>query len=433
MTLARVVSVVVLASVLTSCSGPGDDAGPPPPAARTTAASAPGSPRADEWRADLEALVAEVADLHPDLAGGSPARLSDAAERLASRAGNLDDDRLMVGVMRLARRIPANGRDGHTGLFVWGDDNRPVHSLPLRVWFFDDGLYVEDQLGGSDLVGTRIVSIGGHRLADVLARLDPLVPRDNQATLLALRPRFLLVPEVLHGLGLVQGLGEVVLGVVGRDGRERTVHVSPVPMDRYNAWAGPYGLALVPRPGLLRRADQVLWHRRMGRVLYVSYDSVQRLDDEELDAVGRLARSPSVDRIVVDVRQNLGGEVGEETPLVDILTDPRVARPGRLYVLTGRNTFSAAALFTATVQRRAPITVVGEPMGGAPSSYGNSEPVRMEHSGLVVSVATTREGPNSPDPRKTIAPDIVVGFSSSDYFAGRDPVLERALHGRFGR
>jgi hypothetical protein len=428
-----IAALAAAVSLLTACTS--DDRTPPSPQPTSTSTSSSvsseygtSSARAEIWREDVAALLSTVAEMHPDLVGNVPSDLRSEAERLSDRATDLDDDELMVGVMRLATGIATSGRDGHTGLFVWGEGNRPVHSLPLRVWSFSDGLYVEDQLGGRDLVGERIVGIGGHPLAEVFRAVDPLVPRDNAATIAALRPRFLLIPEVLHGLGLLPSAGSVPLQLVGADGQRHTVTVPPVSMDTYNEWAGPYGLTMVSRPGALRRADQVLWHRVLAtRTLYVSYDSVQPLDDSELDEVARLARSRSIDRVVVDVRENLGGEVGEDTPLLDVLSDPRVARPGRLFLLTGRNTFSAAVLFAAALRQRTPVTIVGEPPGGAPASYGNSEPVRMEQTGLVLSVATTRETATPGERRHVLVPDVAVPVSSADYFAGRDPVLETAL------
>ena len=415
-------------AILAACSGGGGGTLPSSPMTGVSSSTASPAIRVEGWRQDLDTLLERAAELHPDLADGVPERLQQDADDLGARAATLDDDQLMVGVMHLATQIPANGRDGHTGLYVWGQGNRPVHSLPLRVWFFADGLYVEDQLGGNDLVGDRIVGISGHELSEVLPRLDEVVPHDNASTVLALRPRFLLTPEVLHGLGLLGEVGAVSLDVVGSDGHRKTVTVEPVPIDQYNGWAGPYGLTLVPRGEAPSGSEPVLSHRLLGRTLYVAYRGVEHLDEAELRAVERLTRSHAVDRVVVDIRQNLGGEVGEEAPLLDILTDPRVAKPGRLYLLSGRNTFSAASLFAAELQRRASVTVVGEAMGGAPASFGNSEPVHLEHSGLVVSVASSREG-DAGDRRETITPDVAVALSSRDYFAGRDPVLDAARRG----
>ena len=51
------------------------------------------------------------------------------------------------------------------------------------------------------LVGQTLASIDGHPIADVIAALEPLMPRDNAQTVTLLTPRFLLTTEILHGTG----------------------------------------------------------------------------------------------------------------------------------------------------------------------------------------------------------------------------------------
>lgn len=387
-----------------------------------------GAPRPDArvvgWHEDLRGLLPSLVPVHPDLANGAPAALRSDVESLAAQASALDDDALMVGVMRVVARIAPHG-DGHTGLYVWSNGNRPVHALPLRLWFFSDGLYVEDALGPAhDLAGARITGINGHPLDEVLRAIDPLVPTETVSTRPLLRPRFLLVPEVLHGLGLVPRVDEVALDVAGRG----SVRVRSVPMADYDAWAGGYGLHLVARPGArwLTRTDETLWHAVDGRVLYVAYNAVaEHLDAAELAEVGRLARTAAIDRVVVDVRHNTGGEVGADRPLLDVLSHPLVARRGRLFLLTGRNTFSAAGLFVAALRTRTPVTVVGEAASSGARSYGNPTEVTLPHSGLALTVAATREAAGAA--ATPVAPDVPVALSYADYVAGRDPVYAAAL------
>src|SRR3954453_11898328 len=413
-------AAVVLSGSLDGCTGGSRATGSQP---------GRGADRAAGWRADIRQLVADATRLNPDLDGATALRLTREADRLAAQAPQLDADQLMTGVMHLSTLIPATGRDGHTGVFVWGRGNRPVHSLPLRWWFFRDGLVVEDQLGGRDLVGARVVAVEGRPLAEVVRLVDPLVPHDNPTTVQLLRPRFLLTPEVLHGVGVLHRVGPVRLDLVTAAGDHRTVTVAPGPIARYNGWAGSYGLDHVDRRRMLflTNMDRVLWHRLVGRALYVAYNRVEPIDDAELASIRRLARSDRVDRIVVDVRHNFGGEVDEDAPLLDVLTGAGV-RNKPLFLLTGRNTFSAGVLFAAKLADQRAVVVVGEPTGGAPTAYGNSEDVRLVHSGLVVSVATTTESAlGSGDGRTAVTPDVDVVLSSADYFADRDPVLAAAL------
>ena len=106
-------------------------------------------------------------------------------------------------------------------------------------------------------------------------------------------------------------------------------------------------------------------------------------------------------------------------------------RRGRLYLLTGRATFSAAANFAAEIDRDTRATIVGEPTGGGVETYGDTTPVLLPSLGWYVYVAARyharTRGPN--DHRLAVAPNIRVELTSAQYFAGRDPVLERALRG----
>jgi len=95
----------------------------------------------------------------------------------------------------------------------------------------------------------------------------------------------------------------------------------------------------------------------------------------------------------------------------------------------GRTTFSAAGNFVADVDLRTKAKLVGEPSGGAPNQWGDSELVELPRAGLTVRVANSfwvyGRGPK--DPRVAVQPDVPVALPAADFFAGRDPVLARAL------
>jgi hypothetical protein len=370
--------------------------------------------------------------VHPDLYHGTPKPVFEAGIRaLESEVPRLNDDQLMVGVLRIVALVSAKGRDGHTGAFVWGTGSFPVHSLPLRLWTFSDGLFVVDALPPyRSLIGSRIEAFAGHPTGAVLGAIDPLIPRDNAWTVTLLEPRYLLIPEVLHGLGILDGVGPVAL-TVDQDGSQRTVAVEPIPMAGYNAWAGPYGLHLVPRAGpiYLERTTRPLWFTmlRPSSTLYLQYNRVEFLDGALLDRLRRALDRGDVARTVVDLRQNYGGDTHAADDVLQLLRSRAVAsRP--LYVITDRNTFSAAALFAAELQATTRVIFVGEPMGGSPDLYADTTDITLPFSGIDVSVATEYFVGSTPDdPRLTIAPDIPTPLSSSEYFAGRDPALAAIL------
>ena len=389
----------------------------------------PGSQRDAGWTADLEGLLPAMEAMHPDLYHGTPkAQLEADVATLTQSIPTASDDELMVGLLKIVARVSAAGRDGHTGAFIWGKGRYPVHSLPLRLWSFTDGLYVVGALPPYEgLVGSRVDSVAGHPTADVVEALDPLIPRDNPTTVALLTPRYLLIPEVLHGLGLVDQVGPIQLGLTDRSGAASTAAIEPVAMGAYNAWAGAYGLHLppIPRVRYLMRSEEPLWHELLNEAtLYVQYNRVDRLAPSRFDEITSAAAQPGVSTVILDLRHNYGGESNGYAPLLALLTAPPVSGKD-LYVITGRNTFSAASLLAAELDQQTDALFVGEPMGGSPNLYGNSRDITLRHSGLVVSVATEYFERSRPgDPRLTIAPDIPAPLSSIDYFAGRDPALE---------
>jgi C-terminal processing protease CtpA/Prc len=135
-----------------------------------------------------------------------------------------------------------------------------------------------------------------------------------------------------------------------------------------------------------------------------------------------------VARVIVDLRHNYGGEVSGVDPFVELFRDPLVDRADRLFVITGRNTFSAASLMVARLDATTSATIVGEPMGGCPTAYGNAEELQLPSSGIAIDVATQLEvGVSANDTRATIQPELPARLTVDRWRAGIDPALEAIL------
>ena len=74
-----------------------------------------------------------------------------------------------------------------------------------------------------------------------------------------------------------------------------------------------------------------------------------------------------VDRLIFDVRQNSGGEPLIAEPLIKGLEKrKKFCEEGRLFVLVGRRTFSAALTNAVHLRGKAGARTVGEPSRGKP-------------------------------------------------------------------
>ena len=111
--------------------------------------------------------------------------------------------------------------------------------------------------------------------------------------------------------------------------------------------------------------------------------------------------------MIVDVRLNPGGDNTAYRSLLDVLRSRFVNKPGRLVLLTGRVTFSAAGNFAAEVDARTRGRIVGEAAGGSPHNYGDSVEVELETLGWTVHVPPQYvEVLGRPDERAALEPDV---------------------------
>ncbi len=105
---------------------------------------------------------------------------------------------------------------------------------------------------------------------------------------------------------------------------------------------------------------------------------------------------------------------------------PDLNRKGRLYVLIGPLTFSAAMNNAAQFADETEAILVGETIGERPNSYQEPRQFQLPNSRLIVRVSTLwyafrKTGENAIRPDRTIIP------TWPQVRAGRDPVLEWVL------
>ena len=398
--------------------------------------SAETSPSVDESaveaaRAELDRAFERLSSVHPEPFHAIARETFEAElEALKVDLATMTSDEAMVGLMRLWARLSTE-RDGHQFAFLAEGVDEPT--LPLRVYEFDEGVFITAAMEPyADLAGTRLTAVGGHPIEEVLDALEPLVPRDGPATISAFRPIYVLKVGVLRGLGLV-GPGDVSLEVADGTGT-RQVSVATVAVAEFEAWAGWLAYTGLPiRDGLratAQRADEFWVERLPTGGIYVRYSVVRDVSAQQVEEMEALAASHPDEPVILDLRQNPGGDNHNYPPILSALADPDIDREGRLYVLTDRVTFSAASQFATEVERRTSATFVGEPMGGGLNFWDDVTWVELSDYVVPMRVAVSVRywvKADGGDTRLSIDPDLAVPTTAEDYFAGRDAVLEATL------
>jgi hypothetical protein len=377
---------------------------------------------------DVRHFQAELERIHPNpYHATSREAFGRRFDELAARAGSLSRDELIVELMRVTALL--GDRDGHSGIYTLHGHPRPMHLYPLRVYLFSDGLSV---VGGGP-PGAKLVAVGGVPIDDLVARVRPLITRDNEWSLRERVPYYLVCAEVLRGLGVVSGDGPVTFTLETAAGRSE-LRLDAVEAAQYAQtfpyfWQPPAPPPGAPRPLWVRYrgTPQAVTTLQRGRIVYASYTVTQN-PEPMVARILRLARAKAFRRLVVDVRQNGGGNNTTYGSLLQALGNRWVVRRSRPVVLTSRTTFSAAGNFAAEAKLYTRARIVGEPPGGSANQWGDFAPVTLSNLGIEPLVATVyiergRDGDESP----VTEPHVRVVASTADWLAGRDPALQAAL------
>jgi hypothetical protein len=398
----------------------------------------------EAWHGDLVFLETKLLQMHPDLFRKTSRQQFDAEIRgLDQNLPSMSREQFLVGIMR----IVASFHDGHTSVLPGPQTGAGFHVLPLRFYLYGEELVLDgaDQ-AYSEVLGSRLVAVNGVPVTDVIRRVRELTPGDNEACVDARLPGYIIVPEVLEGLQIVNGNASTVPLTFqnGETVKTFTVNAIPAP-DTTNARSmtstyGSHWIDRAPqhRPVWLRSPDRSYWfeYEPKERTIYVQYNNSENDPAEPMQKFALRLEQELVRRnppkVIVDLRLNQGGSGDWNRPLLAALMRSSAATAaGHMYVLIGRQTFSAGNMMAIELEKYTKAKFIGEPSGGSFQGFGDHEPVFLPATHLGVMIAKTfyqNDGPT--DDRSALSPSIKISLGATDYGIGRDPVLEAALHDR---
>jgi tetratricopeptide (TPR) repeat protein len=382
--------------------------------------------RNDRWRADLDYLAAEMRRMHYSLRNAPlPANLTKAFASLRDRVLAIPDAAMEPEIQRLVAMLG----DGHSSV-------RPASSVMLPFWFywFSDGLFVIDAPEDCKCVGERVAAIGDTPTDAALKKLEPFLSVDNAMGVKWQAPIYARRPEYLRAAGVIAQENEVALTLEGAHGKHRVV-ARPEQMGFRGFKLFPSKASGAPdAPLYLQRVSENYWFQPMsgGDTVYFQFNQVQHKPDEDMGQFARRLERAVEDKrvrnLIIDMRHNTGGNLGLFPPILRVVLGFEASRENAaIYVITGRQTFSAAQVFCNEVDAFTSAIFAGEPTGSRPNFIGESAPTRLPYSGIAMTISTRYHQTEDMDHRMWIAPKIPVALSSADYFANRDPALDAVL------
>jgi hypothetical protein len=383
--------------------------------------------RVQGWRRDIDYLGEELERSNPPGAIIDPEFFAR-QKALKAAVPTLDDQHIVAGMGRMMSAL----QRGHTALWL-GDPSAPskmdYRPMPIRLYVFPEGLFITQGLQGhEDLAGAQVLKFGRVDASDMLRRVAAMQSRASAMESLWVSPDLLVEPGVLKGLDGAERSDKAQLTLKLPDGTtvEKTLDViATPPRAKLNA---PPGAA---PPLFLRDTRKAHWLEPLPAhdAVYAQVNSIADDDDETMEQFGlhlrRAVDEGKPHNLILDLRHNNGGNTFRYSELLRTLVAFSTLEGNKVYVLIGRDVYSAACNLSTDIERIVKPVFVGEPTSCTGNQWGDESTFVLPYSGLTGAFSGARWQLSHPwDQRRSIVPQVPVQLTAAAYFRGEDPALE---------
>lgn len=268
-------------------------------------------------------------------------------------------------------------------------------------------------------------------IEQAIYQLKQLISYENEYWLHARLPYFAITPDILKEAGVVPEAASISLTFEQTDGLQITI--TP-PIVLWNAGI-PWIVTRFRKdlPLYRQNTSANYWYKIVAdsSTLWLQYNRCADAASNPMTSFAAEMFSATdangVTRIVIDLRNNTGGNSTIIRPVINGLRQrPWLNQRGRVYVITGNTTFSSGVWCAVDFRSQTNATLLGEPTGGKPNSYGEVLSLLLPNSKIGFQYSTKYQS-IVPGNDPTLWPDVPIEMSAADYNNNDDPVLSYIL------
>jgi len=338
------------------------------------------------------------------------------------------DEACLVELMKIIAAI----QDGHSTMS--GDSRYDLFGyLPLSTRWFDGELRVMRTTNANKAaLGAKVLAINDMPIGQVLEKLKTVVPQANEYRFQKFAGSYLHLPGLLYGLGITKDPKQA----------QFTFQNEKLSFDLMLKNLTPEEESKADFVGFLDNKKELPLYQRNNAdyywfdfdpdtgIFYFQYNRVGNMEEERSSAFAQRmwseVDSVQVDKFILDLRYNGGGNFPFSLRFIQGLLDRiTINQRGKLFIITGYDTFSAAMDMLNELELRSKAIIVGEYPCDRPSRPGDPESYELSKSGIKVNLSSLYH-PTAilDDQRITNSLDKEIITSWKDYSLGRDPVME---------
>ncbi|MFD2581349.1 hypothetical protein ACFSR6_02535 [Pedobacter vanadiisoli] len=373
-----------------------------------------------DFMEDLEFLKKTLPVKHTNLfAKIDSNQFKNKVDQVSIRSNGFDRNRFIVELFRLTKSIG----DEHTFIEV-----NFTKVLPIQFGLFKEGLFVVGiDPANSPVLNSKLESINGHPVNDILARFKEIIQDENPMYFNDRLLQYLNNPVLLNGLALISSDSTATFTLSNAAGQLQNIKLKAV--------AGKDATKL----NLAQSGNNLLSHKKSSnywfdyqadtKTLYFNYsDCSEHASYPFAKFAGELFAvidKQKPNKIILDLRSNSGGNSAILNPFIEKIAASYLNKKGKFYVLIGTHTFSSTVMNAVRIKRNTTAILVGQPSSGNINGYGEVRGFALPKSKIIVAYST-RYWENWKGKKGPLKPDTYVEYSIKNYVKGKDEALAQA-------
>lgn len=386
------------------------------------------SKQVSDWISDIDFFQAELEKNHIDLYHNiSKTEFESELTGLKSSLSHYNKYQVMVEMMRITRLIG----DGHTLFGYWGNG---YSRFPIYFKLFGNDLRViKTSVEYAHLMGQKLRSIDGTEVSDLIKKIAPVVQGvDNIYSYEHFLPSTINVAEVLFGREITNQLNSADFEFTDEQGKHQLVNLNAIAHNQLkdletvvlNKRLLNLGMPLASKDGIWFSADI------QTNTAYIKFNSYPGYFKMLLfsNKVKKELIKHGIKNLIVDFRENGGGNFFEGLVLAQMLvTVDNLDWKNGVYVLIGKETFSAGVSNAAQYKQILNAKLVGEPTGGNPYGYQDADRFLLPNAKWPVQYSK-RLFRMQDNQTPGLVPDVHVETLWDDFKESQDMQLEWVLN-----
>jgi hypothetical protein len=382
--------------------------------------------RAGRWGEDIDYLSSQLKSNQFNFSSlVSGQTFDNTLNDIKSSVDSMQDYEILISL----QQVIASLHIAHTLLYP--PPGEKFHFLPIYAVKFSDGFYiVMTDNRNTTLLGKKIIKAGNSDISVIEDSIKKMISYENNYWADYQFSKTFSFIEALNFYGFSNSPLQAELEIEGTG----KVTLNSIEQYYFNFTSG-YKSVLEGKtvPLYLQNTSSYYWNTFLepSKTFYIAYNTCSNASNISFaaftDNIKNFIASNQVDKVVVDLRNNGGGNSSIINPLLSYLQGSVFNQSGKLFVIIGKHTFSSALLNAISFKQNTKCLLVGEPTGGKPNGYGEVRTFTLPNSGITTQYCVKYFSPVSGNP-ESLFPDSYVDLTAQDYLNGRDPVLDYILN-----